>query len=73
MNQTKDLGTIFNLGCSENKQLMLMLMENVKDVNLKSKKKVFKKIILFDITFLCFESYIFVLDLSMKVTCVCSV
>ena len=73
MNQTKDLGTIFNLGCSENKQLMLMLMKNVKDVNLKSKKKVFKKIILFDITFLCFESYIFVLDLSMKVTCVCSV
>ena len=73
MNQTKDLGTIFNLGCSENKQLMLILMKNVKDVNLKSKKKVFKKIILFDITFLCFESYIFVLDLSMKVTCVCSV
>ena len=73
MNQTKDLGTIFNLGCSENKQLMLMLMKNVKDVNLKSKKKVFKKIILFDITFLCFESYIFELDLSMKVTCVCSV
>ena len=73
MNQTKDLGTIFNLDCSENKQLMLMLMKNVKDVNLKSKKKVFKKIILFDITFLCFESYIFVLDLSMKVTCVCSV
>ena len=67
MNQTKDLGTIFNLDCSENKQLMLMLMKYVKDVNLKS------KIILFDITFLCFESYIFVLDLSMKVTCVCSV
>ena len=66
MNQTKDLGTIFNLGCSENKQL-------IKDVNLKSKKKIFKKIILFEITFLCLESYIFVLDLSMKVTCVCSV
>ena len=73
MNQTKDLGTIFNLGCSENKQLMLILMKNVKDVNLKSKKKIFKKIMLFEITFLCLESYIFVLDLSMKVTCVCSV
>ena len=73
MNQTKDLGTIFNLGCSENKQLMLILMKNVKDVNLKSKKKIFKKIILFEITFLCLELYIFVLDLSMKVTCVCSV
>ena len=43
MNQTKDLGTIFNLGCSENKQLMLMLMKNVKDVNLKSKKKNIQK------------------------------
>ena len=43
MNQTKDLGTIFNLDCSENKQLMLMLMKNVKDVNLKSKKKNIQK------------------------------